>query len=77
MIRKLNTVTGPVAHIRFRGMSRDVELATLGIEGAVRVNEVRARVAGWLEVAERELAGHVIEVHENGNVTVRPEAVFG
>ena len=77
MIRKLNTVAGPVAHIRFRGTSRDVELASLGIEGAPRVNEVRAQIARWLEVAESELAGHVIEVHENGNVTVRPEAVFG
>lgn len=76
MIRTLNT-NGPVAHIRFRGTSRDVELAHLGIAGAVRANEVRARVARLLEVEERELSGHVIEVHENGNITVRPEAVFG
>lgn len=75
MIRKLNT--GPVAHIRFRGTSRDVELASLGIERIARTDEVRARVARLLEVDERELAGHVIEVHENGNITVRPEAVFG
>lgn len=73
----LNSGSVPMAHIRFGGMSRDVELARLGLADGGAADAVRAAVARWLEVDERQLADHVVERHANGNVTVRPEAVFG
>jgi hypothetical protein len=38
---------------------------------------VRNALAGYLDVAARDLSRYVIERHANGNLTVRPEAVFG
>lgn len=69
--------TRPVIHIRFMGQSRDIPLEDLGLEPAAPDGDVRQAVARHLEVAERDLAGHIIERHENGNLTLRPEAVFG
>ncbi len=67
----------PVAHVRFEGRSFDVPLDRLRLAGGAADADVRRAVARALEVPEGRLAGHVIDRHENGNLTVRPEAVFG
>jgi hypothetical protein len=77
MIRKLNVVEGPVAHIRYRGTSMAVPLSVLRVGAASSDAEVRRALARHLEVGENELIGHVLERHAGGNVTFRPEAVFG
>jgi len=77
MIRNLNLATGPVAHIRFRGLSRNVPLENLGVRAVDRDADIFRALARYLEVAEGELSGHVLERHASGNVTLRPEAVFG
>lgn len=77
MIRNLHVVTGPIVHIRFRGASRDIEAASVGITATSREPEIRLALARFLEVSEAALTGHVIERHASGNVTLRPEAVFG
>lgn len=64
-------------HLRFMGQSRDVSLDVLGLTGEASDDAVRRTVARWLEIGENDLAGYVIERHSNGNMTVRPEAVFG
>ena len=77
MIHNVNTRVGPFLHVRFRGLSRDVELATLQLNAHSPDAEVRRALARHLDVAEADLANHVIERHASGNVTLRPEAVFG
>lgn len=77
MMRNLNVVSGPVVHIRFRGVSRDVELSAVGITAMSQEPAIRRALARFLVVSEAELTGHVIERHGSGNVTLRPEAVFG
>jgi hypothetical protein len=77
MNRRLNQNAGPLAHIRFRGLSRDVTLEALGVPAGSSDVEVRGALARFLEVSTAELAGHVLERHADGNVTLRPEAVFG
>ena len=39
--------------------------------------EIKGAVAGYLDVTEARFRSYVVERHENGNITVRPEAVFG
>ena len=66
-----------VLHVRFEGRSLDVALAVLDVGALSTDQEIRVAVARYLEVPERRLAPYVIERHANGNITVRPEAVFG
>lgn len=64
-------------HIRFDGRSWDVPLRTLDIGDASSDDDVREALAGYLEVPVRKLASYVVERHASGNMSVRPEAVFG
>ncbi len=66
-----------VAHVRFDGRSLDVPLATLGVAPQSPDGEVRRAVARHLEVPEVRLHHYAIDRHEGGNLTVRPQAVFG
>ncbi len=67
----------PVAHIRFQGQSCDIPLGELDVGALSDDDAVRATVARYLNVDVAKLRFYVIERHANGNLTVRPEAVFG
>ena len=69
--------TPPVAHVRFDGRSIDVRLDALGLGADANESEVKRAVARFLEVSENRLRDYVLDRHENGNVTIRPQAVFG
>ena len=69
--------TAPVAHVRFGGRSFDVPLHALGVTAATGDPHLREALASYLEVGLGRLAEYVIDRHPNGNVTLRPEAVFG
>ena len=64
-------------HVRFEGRSWAIALALLDIRNVSSDGEVRAALARYLDVPEAKLAPYVVERHANGNITVRPEAVFG
>jgi hypothetical protein len=66
-----------VVHIRFEGRSHDIPQGDLDIGPASSDNEIKRALARHLEVAEAKLRDYVIDRHETGNLTVRPEAVFG
>ena len=68
---------GAVAHVRFEGRSLDVPVGALGLGPGPTDQEVRGAVARYLERPEVALHHHVVDRHANGNLTVRPEAVFG
>jgi hypothetical protein len=65
------------AHIRFEGRSLDVALADLRVSDQSSDREVKQAVARHLELPEVRLHDYVIDRHESGNVTIRPQAVFG
>lgn len=67
----------PWLHIRFEGRSYDLPLAQLDLGPMSSDEDVRTALAGYLGVTGRTLSYYVIERHANGNMTVRPEAVFG
>lgn len=67
----------PMIHVRFEGMSRQVPLSTLHLAPDASEAEILAALASYFDVAVGRFAPYVVERHENGNITVRPEAVFG
>lgn len=69
--------TAPWLHVRYEGRSWDLPLAHLDLGPLSADDEVRAAVAGYLDVPVYKLRVYVVERHTNGNMTVRPEAVFG
>ena len=66
-----------VAHVRIDGRSFDVPLADLGITDPANDLDVRRALARHLEVPPERLRGYVVDRHGTGNLTLRPEAVFG
>jgi hypothetical protein len=66
-----------VAHVRFAGHSFDVPLSTLGVYVGDDDGDVKQTLAKHLKVHPSRLADYVVDRHGNGNLTVRPEAVFG
>ena len=68
---------GPVAHVRFAGRSFDIPLAALDLGALSADGHIRRAMARYLDVPENKLDAYVVDRHANGNVTLRPEAVFG
>ena len=66
-----------LVHIRFEGRSRDIPQGDLDIGQASSDAEIKRALARHLEVPEARFRDYVIDRHETGNMTVRPEAVFG
>ena len=72
--RSYNT---PVVHIRFGGRSFDIPLSDLDIGLLSSDASIKHALAGYLGVPDKKLNDYVVDRHETGNFTVRPEAVFG
>jgi hypothetical protein len=66
-----------VVHIRFEGRSLDIPQGDLDVGAASSDNEIKRALARRLEVSADKLRDYVIDRHDTGNLTVRPEAVFG
>ncbi len=67
----------PIAHIRFEGRSLDLPLAELGASEATSNDDLKQAAARYLQVSAKRLRDYVVDRHESGNVTIRPQAVFG
>jgi hypothetical protein len=66
-----------VVHVRFEGRSLDITFGVLDIGDLSSDQDVRQALATHLNVRAIKFAPYVVERHRNGNITVRPEAVFG
>jgi hypothetical protein len=66
-----------VIHVRFEGRSRDIRFAELDVGDQSGDQDVRNALARYFDVPERKFAAYIVERHTNGNMTVRPEAIFG
>ncbi len=64
-------------HLRFEGRSRAIALDILDVGTASSDERIAQAVASYLDVSVAKLRGYVVERHANGNMTMRPEAVFG
>jgi hypothetical protein len=66
-----------VIHLRFEGRSLDVAVDALDVGQFSSDGEIKRALARQLEVPETKFRDYVVDRHETGNMTVRPEAVFG
>ena len=75
MVGRINDA--PVVHIRFDGRSFDIPLSDLDVGAMSSGADVKRALARYLNVPEAKLRDYVVDRHDTGNLTVRPEAVFG
>lgn len=73
----VHAANGALLHVRFEGRSADIALGDLDVGPASSDREVKRAVAGYLEVPVEKFQHYVLDRHETGNLTLRPEAVFG
>lgn len=65
-------------HIRYEGHSYDVTFDDLDIGELSNEAEVRQAVARHLEAPPQKLANFAVDKNaESGDITLRPQAVFG
>ena len=76
MTRNIHSA-GAVIHVRFAGKSFDVALNRFDLGVGSTDAQVKQALARHLEVPVHRLDDYVVDRHGNGNLTVRPEAVFG
>ncbi len=77
MVDELIPNEARMVHVRFEGQSWDITFGVLDVGDLSRDDDVREALARYLDVPARKLAPYVVERHASGNMTVRPEAVFG
>ena len=75
MVARINE--SPVLHIRFDGRSFDIPLSDLDVGTLSSDVDVKRALAGYLSIPDTKLRDYTVDRHETGNLTVRPEAVFG
>ena len=73
----VSRIESPLLHIRFEGRSFDIPLSDLDVGVLSADAEIKRALAGYLNVAEAKFRDNTVDRHETGNLTVRPEAVFG
>jgi hypothetical protein len=66
-----------VLHIRFEGRSVDIPLGDLDAGSLSSDGAIKEAVARYLDVAVDRFRNYIVDRHETGNMTIRPEAVFG
>lgn len=64
-------------HVRVQGRSYDLPMVHIGVTRSSTDAEVREAVARHLDVPIETFNNTVLERLQSGNMTLRPEAVFG
>ena len=67
---------GGIVHVRFADAEFDISMPGLELGENSSDHEVKQALAGYLDVPSYRLDGYVIDRHENGNLTLRLEAVL-
>lgn len=74
----MTTTRQPQVHIRYNGESRDVTFGDLDIGDLSTEAEIRSAAARFFEVPASKFANFAIDRNaETGDLTLRPQAVFG
>lgn len=70
--------TGPMVHIRYEGQSFEYPMSQFDIGPRSSDAEIKNAVSVALNTPVEKLRNYAIDRHpESGNITLRPEAVFG
>lgn len=66
-----------MVHIRYEGRSVDVSEAQLQIHALMSDARIKEQVARYVDASPPELDFYVVDRTPNGDLIVRPEAVYG
>ena len=66
-----------MVHIRYDGRSVDVHEEQLRVHARMTDREIREQVARHFDVGAGRLDNYVVDRTPNGDMVVRPEAVYG
>ena len=66
-----------MVHVRFEGRSFDLTRRELGLNGQRRDADVKARLALYFDVRPERFDICIVDQRPNGDLIVRPEAVYG
>ncbi len=66
-----------MVHVRFEGRSFDLTRRELGLNGHGHHAEVKARLALYFDVRPERFDIYIVDQRPNGDLIVRPEAVYG
>jgi hypothetical protein len=66
-----------MVHIRYEGRSYDVTEALVGVAANMSDVEIKQRLAQHFDVATDAFDAFVVDRGPNGDLIVRPEAVYG
>ena len=66
-----------MVHVRYDGRSVDLSEALLGVHAGMSDAEIKERVAGQFDVGTKQLETYVVDRTPDGDMIVRPEAVYG
>ncbi len=66
-----------MVHVRFEGRSYDLSEQDLRLTPGMGDADVKERLARRLEIRPERLKDYVVDRVANGNLIVRPEAVYG
>ena len=64
-------------HVRYQGRSYDLGEAQVQAAAHMSDVEIKKRLAQHFDVAEANFAGYVVDRGPNGDLIIRPEAVYG
>lgn len=67
----------PVIHIRFEGRSYDIPMHDLDIGAGSDDRLVKRALGTYLEISPENFQDYALDRHTTGNMTLRPQAVFG
>jgi len=66
-----------MVHVRFEGRSYDLDEREIGVRAGMDDEQVKGHIARHFDVSRQRLDGYVLDRAPNGNLVVRPEAVYG
>ena len=64
-------------HIRYDGRSYDLPEAQVGIAASMSDVQIKQRLAQHFDVAVGSFQAYVVDRGPNGDLIIRPEAVYG
>lgn len=64
-------------HIRFEGRSYDLRPEQLQVRANMSDKEIKQHLARHFDIAVNRLSEYIIDRTENGDLIIRPEAVYG
>lgn len=64
-------------HVRFNGRSETFDSSSLGISMVSSDDEIREKLAHYYDREKNAFDNLLIEHLTNGNITVRPQAIYG